>query len=457
VTTTSPNAAERFSAHVARTRFEDLSEDAVARAKVFILDTFGVGISGSTAAGSDKILAAASRWGRGDEALIWGRSERLPAAQAALVNGYQVHCQEYDCVHEGAVLHPMATLLPAALGYAEREGGISGRDLITAVAVGVDVSTSLGVATSTGLRFFRPATSGGFGAAAGVAKLAGLDEDGVLAALGLQYAQASGTMQAHTEGSMTLPLQVGLNGRAGLMSADFATAGAIGPRDIFEGRFGFLRLFEGEWDLEPWLEKLGKSWRISEVSHKPYPAGRAAHAAIEGLIRLRAEHGFTEEDVETVIFTAPQLITLLASRPDIPSPNSTYAQLCTGFIAAKVLMNGRLDLSDYRGEALTDARTHEVAKKAVLHCDDNPDPNALVPQTLEVHLKNGQSISWTCEAMLASPTRRLTREQHLAKFRRNLDFAFTPLRPGCGDRLIAMVDDLETLPDVSVLASEMSP
>jgi aconitate decarboxylase len=135
-----PNAAELFAAHVAGVRYEDIPHVAIERAKVFILDSVGVGIAGSTAPGRRETLAAARGWGAGEEASLWGGGGKLPAPAAAMLNAFQMHCQEYDCVCESAVLHPMATLLPAALAYAEREGAISGKALLTAVAVGVDVS-----------------------------------------------------------------------------------------------------------------------------------------------------------------------------------------------------------------------------------------------------------------------------------------------------------------------------
>jgi len=83
--------------------------------------------------------------------------------------------------------------------------------------------------------------------------------------------------------------------------------------------------------------------------------------------------------------------------------------------------------------------------------DGNPDPNALAPQRVTVHLKNGMALSWRCETMLANPARPLTREQHFAKFRRCLDFAETPL-PGAADRLIEAVDRLEKIEDIRVLS-----
>jgi len=56
----------------------------------------------------------ASSSGGAAEATVWGTGQRLPvAAAAAMVNAYQIHSQEFDCVHEGAVVHPMAAILPS--------------------------------------------------------------------------------------------------------------------------------------------------------------------------------------------------------------------------------------------------------------------------------------------------------------------------------------------------------
>ena len=102
----------------------------------------------------------------------------VPAPAAAMCNAYQVHNSEFDCVHEEAVVHAMTVVLPVAIAGAERMKGVSGKDLITAVTLGVDVAAGLGVAATTGLRFFRPATAGAFGGTAALGKLMGLDQAG---------------------------------------------------------------------------------------------------------------------------------------------------------------------------------------------------------------------------------------------------------------------------------------
>lgn len=452
-----PLAADRFADHVLGTTYQDLSSDAVAQAKTFILDTIGVGIAGSTAFGADALLRTANGWGNGEQAAIWGRRARVPASVAAMVNGFQVHCQEYDCLSEEAVLHPLATLLPAALALADSEGGVSGRDLITAVAVGTDVSIGLGVACKNGLRFFRPATAGGFGAVAAAGRLMDLDHAQLVAAFGLQYAQASGTMQSHVEGSIALPLQVGFNARAALQAVDLVRAGLDGPKDVFEGPFGYLRLFEGEWDLAPVLASLGRTWRIAELSHKPYPSGRATHGGVEGLLSLMAEHRFTAEDVAHVRVIGPPLIRALCGRPPRPDPTPNYARLCMPFVGAKVLRHGLIDLSHYRGTDLTDPDTYALAQKIVMEPDGTTDPNALAPQRVVVRLTSGQAFEWRCDVMLAHPTRRLSRDQHLTKFRRCWGFAQEPLTDAACEALIAMVDCLDTLADVREITRLIVP
>ncbi len=445
---TGPSLSERFAAHAAGLRFEDLPAAAVERAKVFILDTIGVGVAGSTAAGADELEGVAAGWGRGEEVPVWGRRLRLPAGSAVFLNAFQVHCQEYDCVCEAAVLHPLATLLPAVLAVAEART-VSGRELITAVAVGTDVAGYLGIAAKQALRFFRPATAGGFGAVAGAGRLLGLPADGIARAMGAQYAQTSGTLQPHVEASPLLPMQVGFNARAALTSCAVAAAGLSAPRFSLDGPFGYLPLMEGEFDLDPVFAGLGRRFLVAELSHKPYPGGRATHGGIEGAQVLQRAHGFAAADVAEVVVSGPSVVCNLCGRPDLPEPTANYARLCMGFTVAKTLQHGEVDLEHYRGHALTDRDTHALAARIRTVADDNPDPNALAPQSVSVRLRDGRSFEWRCDVMLANPARPLTREQHLRKFRRCWQFAAEP--PGDPEELIDAVDRLDTLDDVRVL------
>ena len=65
-----PLASERFARHAIATRYEDLAEGAVLQAKTFILDTLGVGIAGSSAAGAGELLRVSTGWGEAAQACV---------------------------------------------------------------------------------------------------------------------------------------------------------------------------------------------------------------------------------------------------------------------------------------------------------------------------------------------------------------------------------------------------
>src|SRR3546814_2397877 len=118
------DAIERFADHVLATRYEDIPADAVRAAKVFILDSLGVGLAGTRAPWTREWIDASPGPEAGESARVWGTGERLPPAAAATLLGYLIHNSEFDCIHEKAVLHPMAVPFAALIAEAEARGEI---------------------------------------------------------------------------------------------------------------------------------------------------------------------------------------------------------------------------------------------------------------------------------------------------------------------------------------------
>ncbi|MFI4987286.1 MAG: MmgE/PrpD family protein [Alphaproteobacteria bacterium] len=452
----SPNAvtaAERFACHVIESTYEQLPAAAIAAAKSVILDSLGVAVAGAAQRAAATLGETAERWGRADEASVLGSGRHLPAPAAALVNGFQIHCQEFDCVHEGAVVHPMATVLAASLAFAERKGGVTGRELLLAVTLGVDVAVSLGVASRAAMRFFRPATAGAFGAVAALGCLAGLGVPELVNAFGILLGQVSGTMQPHAEGKAMLPVQIGFNARNAIVAVDLAAAGIEGPREVFEGRFGYLPLFEGEYDLAPALAALGKLWRVAELSHKPFPSGRATHGGIDALLQLRASTGFELDDIARVTIHAPPLVVQLVGRPLLPDPSPSFARLCLPYVGAVALLNGSVGLDDFRAPRLTDPTVHTLASRIAVMVEGTADKNALLPQRVTVRLASGMTHEIRLDAVLGSPARPLTRQQRLAKFRTCWRAGPPGLTAERCEALARMVERLESVADVAALVA----
>ncbi len=445
------DAIDRFVAHVVDTGFADLPPEAVRAARIFVLDTFGVGIAGSNGPKARELPVLQELWGRGADARVWSTGARLPAPAAAMCNAYQAHNSEFDCVHEAAVAHVMTVVLPVALAGAERMGDVDGRRLIEAVVLGVDVAASLGVASRSGLRFFRPATVGAFGGVAALGKLMGLDASQMRNAFSIVYGQLCGTMQAHTEGSMLLAMQMGFNARNAVVACDMARAGIEGPRNILEGPFGYYTLFESGGRPAEVAVDLGRIWRITEVAHKPFPSGRATHGVIDAALELQRSHGFAAGDVEAITAHVPPLVHHLVGRPPKPQMEINYARLCASYVTACALLRGTVDIEDFQDAAYADAQTQELARRIAIVVKDEGDPNALVPVSVEVLLKSGARHATRLDVVYGNPAKPMSRASHLEKFLRNCALAAEPVSMEKAERLIAFVDGLEDIADVARL------
>lgn len=375
-------------------------------------DTLATGAAGSTAPGADGVLAAAQAWGQGSNARVIARDCRLPAAAAAFVNAFQIHCLEWDAVHEPAVVHALSTVTASVMAAIDRKGGCDPDEALTALAIGVDIASGLGLSADTPLRFFRPATAGCIGSALAVARIEGVEklED----VLGLAYSQCAGTMQAHVEGSIALPLQIAGAARSAIAAVDLVKAGLTGPHNALEGPFGYFQLFD-EGDIAPYAERLGSVWRIAEVSIKPFPSGRASHAVLAALDMLMREGTIGADNVVKVQAFVPSLIQRLVGRPFQLDMTPSYARLCLPLLVALMLTDRRIDPRRFTPSTFADPAIQALAAKLEVRLDGNEDPNALSPQRLLVTRADGTLVERFIPCTLGHPDSAMSPEQTDAK------------------------------------------
>jgi 2-methylcitrate dehydratase PrpD len=440
-------------AHGLNTQFEDIPERVVEKVKVFLLDSLGVGVAGAGAPLTSVVRDCAAIWGKGDGAHTWGRGGSLQsAANAAFVNAFQIHCQEYDCVHEPAVVHPMAVILAAVMAEIEScKNIVDGKSLTVALTVAIDLAAGLGVAVSSPIRFFRPANAGLFGAVLAISRLRALSPVETKSALGHALAFCSGTMQAHIEGMPSLALQVANGARSAIMAVDLAAVGIPGAQDSLEGPYGYLNLFEEAADLGPIVTTLGTTWRIAEVSHKPFPTGRAAQGGIV-LIQQLMDKGVTADNLESLKLLAPPIIHRLVGRPVHQEMSISYARLCFQYVGAVTLMKGSIGLDDYSVPALTNTETLALGKRISVIDDGTANPAAFTPQRAEAVLKDGHVVTAEISSLYGSPASPMEREAHILKFKTCLKFGFGTEAGDVADKLIELTDRLETIEDTSQLS-----
>src|SRR5215469_15752485 len=105
-------------------------------------------------------------------------------------------------------------------------------------------------------------------------------------------------------------MQMGFAARSAVTAVELARRGMPGPHAPITGEFGYFTLFEGVADPAP-FDELGHFWRITELSCKPFPSGRATHGGIDALQRLIAEKRVTDERDVGFRFRDPPFTTRL--------------------------------------------------------------------------------------------------------------------------------------------------
>src|SRR5215469_10663790 len=284
--------------HVCRTGYADLPVSAVASARRDLLDTFGCMLGGSGSPGIGELFAVVSRWGGLAESRVLLRGISLPSPQAALLNASMGHALDFDdTLDTGGSIHPGVSVLGAVFAVSDSLGNVTGTDLLSAVALGLDVSCRVALASTVDRGWHRTAAMGVFGAAAAAGKLLRLTPEQMLAAFGAAYSQAAGNRQCILDGALSKRMQAGQAASAGVFSVVLAKTGFTGAHNIFNGRFGFFELYQPNGaDPSVLLRDLGTAFRGEALSYKPYPCGRPLHAAIDAALAARAQLQITRAD-----------------------------------------------------------------------------------------------------------------------------------------------------------------
>jgi 2-methylcitrate dehydratase PrpD len=266
------DATFAFARMVRNQKFEDIPSDAVKATKMDILDTLATTLAGSSYSGTKELVELMTYWGGRGESSILIHGGKVPAPAAALVNGHIAHARDYDDIYHVARIHVGAVNVPAGFAVAEKVGGVTGQELITAICMGIEIELRLGQAALLWTQFHPTATFGYFGACATSGRLLGLSEEQLVNAFGIAYAQAGGNKQCMFDGSLTKKLQPGLAARGGVLAAHLAQKGYTGTRNNLEGKAGFFNLYHGgKYDPEPLTKDLGEHFDVVRLGFKPYP------------------------------------------------------------------------------------------------------------------------------------------------------------------------------------------
>lgn len=379
------DATRILATYAARIALRDIPPEVVSRAERLILDFVGnAARGGAEAESSPAIRALVTKAGLGAHGpcTVIGEAQTYGPAAAALLNGAFGHSLDFDDTHAASSLHPSAPVIPAALAAAEISGS-SGADFVAAVVAGYEVCCRLGLAldpTRHYARGFHPtATAGTFGAAAAAGRLLGLNPDAMASAFGVAGSQAAGSLQFLANGAWNKRYQVGAAAMNGLLAALLAKEGFQGSRAAIEGEHGFLKGYSDGADPAVAVDGLGSRYETLRIGVKPYPSCRYTHAALDGLLALRAEHALSTADIERVEIGLHRNGITLTADPLAKKRRArsvVEGQFSMPFTAAVALDQGRFGWDDYRrlGDASLDALCDRIDVRADPRLENRPHP-----------------------------------------------------------------------------------
>jgi 2-methylcitrate dehydratase PrpD len=384
--------------------FADLPPESVDTAKEAILDTIGVTLAGAyepAAQATLRALQAGGALGGGGGASLLGRLQGASALDAALVNGVASHALDFDDCSNTLGGHPSAPIVPALWALAEVEGA-SGEQFIAAYVAGFETETRIGRAVNFHHyeKGWHPtSTLGTFGAAAACAHLMGLDAGAVARALSIAASMASG-IKANF-GTMTKPYHVGHCARNGLLAALLAREGLTANPGALSDPQGFFEVYNGagNYDAARALEGWGEPFDIVEtgVAFKRHPCCASTHPAIDALLALRVQHGFTEADVAHVLsWTHPRRLKH-TNRPD--PKGGLDGKFSVQYVLARALRHGIVSLEHFSDAAVSDPDVRAVMTRI----EAQPHPQARMDTTehffaeVTVTLRDGRQLSHRVE------------------------------------------------------------
>ena len=410
-----------FAKFVANARYEDLPEDAIEGAKKTILDTLGVTLAASGMEPAVRALVELLQEGGGnEESTVLGFGGKLPAISAAFANGSMAHCLDFDDQTPWGA-HAASSIVPSVFAIAERMGGISGRRLITAVAIGQDLFARLRCNVGWNQNWNLSSMVGAFSATASAAYVLELSAEKTAHALGIASQQSCGTMEViFATGSDLRGMYAGFTAKGAVVAALLAQKGITGINTLFEGKAGIFNVyFGGKYDREKMLDGLGVRFLGGTTLYKAWPAVGNSHTYIHATIELMREKGIAPQDIEAIRTYVGDFTYTMCMPLDVRRAPSTIvdAKMSMPFIVGIAASKGKIGIADFSETALKDPEVLAMAAKVVPIQD--PDQNwtfKLPDGRIEIVTRDGQVFERLGDKIPGSPEAPLTWDQLSEKF-----------------------------------------
>ncbi len=412
------------------------------------LNWVGCAVGAARHESAQAALAAVKMLEPAPQSSVLGRAQKVDMASAALVNGITSHIFDFDDTHLKTIIHPAGPVASAALALAQVRGS-TGRELLDAMVLGIDVSCRVGNAIYPDhydRGWHITGTTGMLGAAAACARLLDLDPERTAWALGIAASQPIGLREQF--GTMTKPFHPGAAARAGLTSALFAMNGFTASARAIEAPRGFAQVISDKHDWSEITGELGERFEISFNTYKPFACGIVIHPTIDAAVQLRAQ-GVKAEEVERVELKVHSLVLELTGKKEPQDGLQGKFSVYHGFAAG--LIFGRASEPEYEDAIVRREDVAALRRKVAATVDDSIDEASA---DVTAVMKDGRRVHVFVEHAIGSLERPMTDADLEAKFRSMADEVIGSANTSA---LISACWHLGAAPDVRALVERAKP
>ena len=445
-----------FADHAAGMTYEALPAQAREAAKKSVLDTMGVILAASGMEPAARgVIDILRETGGTPQSTVLAFGGKAPALMAALANGALAHCLDYDDQTPWGQ-HCASSIIPAVFALAERRGGVSGREVITAVAVGQDIFARLRCNVAWRKDWNLSTVLAVYAATAAAGRVTGLSAPQIAHAMGIASLQSSGIMEMVAgRGSDLRGLYAGFSAKGAVLAVLMAEQGVTGIDRLFEGTYGvFASYFGGGSDRAAMLAGLGVDLLGSGTLYKRWPCVGTAHSHMKAAIDIVSAHDLTVADIAEIRLHVGDYHDLMCQPLAERSAPATLAdaKFSLPFLVAVAVVRRGMSVTDFTAAGLADPEILAAARKITLV----PDPSLnwtldLPPGRVEILAKDGRRWLTEGQRVPGNADAPLTWDDIRAKFRECAAVSVNPLSP---DRLAHAEDmarNLETLDDATDL------
>lgn len=456
--------AAHFAKHALLATYDTIPKEAIEAARKSTLDTLGCMLGATGFVPSLRSLVDLFKESAGrEESTVIGFGGRLPSWMAAFSNGAMAHCLDYDDhIPEGH--HPSSSVVPALFALAERQGGVGGREFLTALALGQDVFARLRKNVEWRQDWHLTPVLGVYASAAACSKLLGLSHEQTVNAIGIATCQSAGTMElGYGVGSDLRGMYAAFSAKGGVFSALLAQRGVTGVQTAFEGKAGVMNVyFGGRFDRDAALKDLGRDYHGASIMYKPWPSCGASHVYIDSVLRLLRENSLEAMDIEKIVVHVGDFAQRLCEPLEGRRRPSTVldAKFSIPYTVALAVARRKVGLPDFTDAALRDADVLRVSDRIHFVTDPKYDwkmhlPGGMVTLTT----KDGRTLSAEClsENVRGSSVAPLSWADLQAKFEECSIVSVAPLSASKAKNLYASLLGLEGMRDVAPVMRLLAP